>query len=396
LFDILKGGALFLVLFCVGQGALGSHWNRAEEPRPSTRETQAPAVKPTPPPGPPQDLTKSETYEQLEALLDARLEQHRRESAEWTRLLESADETKQRSVVARLRSKLLDLLHPWPGPKTDLQPQLEPWFSQDGVDVSLVRLQTHDSLSLQCALMILRKPAGPRPALLVLHGYDGNLQSVVADIDYHHGFGMKLAQRGYIVLAPLRVTASVATNSKLKIKSMAGGWTLEAINLWQLVRAVDYLSTLDQVDRGHIGVYGISYGGQHALRLSALDQRLSLTICSGYFTDRFTWLFKNRIPMQPAKHIGILPEMGVLFDDLNLVALIQPRFFGVESGARDPRHRMAQEEFAKVCQLYDHIKRPDRAQFMAFNGGHETSVDNVASFLEHWVATPPPNEAWAP
>lgn len=352
--------------------------------------------------GPPQNVSKAQTYSELNALLNKRLEEQDRESSYWTSLLETTSSSEQQRIVEQLRSKYLRLLHPWPGPKTDLHPRRELWFSKDGVDVYLVQLDTHPGVSITCALLIPQKVASPGPALLLLHGYDGNLQSIVSDFDYHHGFGFQLAKNGFIVLAPLRVASTINTRSTLYIKSLASGWALEAIELQQLVRAVDYFSSLEEVDRERVGVYGISLGGQHALMLGAIDQRLSLVICSGYFADRFAWLLKRESPsaasppgetmmnfIYPIDNVLFTPSMSFLFDDLNLIALIQPRFFGVESGTKDPRHNSAVAEFEKVSQLYLHVGHPERAAFMSFDGGHEVSVDNVMPFLREWIETAP-------
>jgi len=344
------------------------------------------------PPGPPEDAAASETWSQLDALLDQRLHGQAMHDSRWGELLATSNPADQQRIVGELRARFLGLLRPWPGPQVDLDPQRQAWFSTDEIEVSLIRLQVYPGLRILCALLEPRGRQTPRPALLVLHGFDGNLQRVVADIDYHHGFGMDLARRGFVVLAPLRVTASVEAQSRFQIKSLAGGWTFEAVELWQLARAVDFLVSLPQVDRHHVGVYGISFGGQHALRLGAIDERLSLVVCSGYFTKRLDWTF-NRFPLTPSHHVNVLPDMGVLLDDVNLVALVQPRFFGVESGTADPRHDAAASAFADVARLYQHAGYPDRARFMAFRGGHETSVATVAPFLEQWLATPFSREA---
>jgi hypothetical protein len=314
--------------------------------------------------------------------LDSRLEERYRLNQYYKRFLDATTSTERERLVAELRKQLVQLMH-WPAPTVNLDPVEKPWFSSDGINVSVVSLQTYPGLRLVCALLKPRDLSNSRPALLALHGFGGSLQSVVSDIDYHHGFGMKLSRAGFIILAPLRVTTSVETQSELQLKARAAGLTLEAIDLWQSARAIDYLVSIQEVDRSHVGVYGISWGGQHALRLGALDERLTLTITSGYFTDRFSWLFR-RFPSSPAQHINVIPNMAVLLDDVNLVTLIQPRLFGVESGMRDPRHNSAGREFEKVRALYRHIGYPDRAQFLSFDGGHEISVETVLPFLKRW------------
>jgi len=50
-------------------------------------------------------------------------------------------------------------------------------------------------------------------------------------------------------------------------------------------RIVDWLGTLPYVDARRIGFYGLSYGGETAMRVPALLKSYCLSICSGDFND---------------------------------------------------------------------------------------------------------------
>lgn len=351
------------------------------------------------PSGPAKNVGEAATYFELNAVFDKQLQELRDDYSLWPPLLETQNSHEQAMITEQIRRTFMDSLEPFPETASELNVQKDFWFSKEGVDFYLVRLSTHPSVSLQSVLMIPQDTLSTeRPALLVLHGYDGNLQSVIDDIDYHHGFGFELAKNGFVVLAPLRVATTIDTHSTLNIKSLASGLDLETMNLQQLISAVDFLLTLDYVDPEHIGVYGVSLGGQHALRLSALDQRLSLVVSSGYFTDRFAWLFMRTTPsaasppgeemanfIHPLDHLLLSPSMGIFLDDINLVALIQPRHFLIESGKSDPRHAAAVDEFSKVSELYNHMGYPDRTAFIAFDGYHETSVESTLPYILNWA-----------
>ncbi len=310
-----------------------------------------------------------------------------------------ASPSERPGVRAALRAELIEHLRPWPGPRTDLGSVSRVWFERDGVEARLVQITTHPDVRMTCALLAPTAPATRRPALLLLHGMGGTLRSVVDDVDYHHGFGFDLARRGFVVLAPYRVTASAGTRNTLHVKARVAGWSLDAIELWQLTRALDYLLSRSEVDPRRVGVYGISLGGKHALELAAVDERLSLVVSSGHFTDRFAWLFQRRAgiasrpptgrmaeAIAPEENPGFQTAMGILLDDLNLVALIAPRHLAIVSGTRDPRHAGAQREFDKAERLYARLGAPDRLAWLSFAGGHETSVASVAPFLERWAA----------
>jgi len=326
---------------------------------------------------------KAAPVEDIEALIDRNLKDEVRRGRLWSKLISSGDAAE---AVAGMRRRLAALLPPWPGPEPAGEIRREEWFRRDRVKASILRFETHPGVTLECALLEPQESEEEKPALLVLHGMNGDLDRVVEDLDYHHGFGMALARRGYVVLAPFMVMARYGVVSGLSQRSMAGGWTLDGIELCQLRIALDHLSALGGVDPGRLGVYGISRGGQLALRLAALDERLAMTVCSGYFTDRMIWQFENpRAPLRPINHVNMLPGMGLLLDDLNLVAMIRPRSLVISVGEKDKRHPGAKREFRNVKALYEDAGHPNRASFVDFPGQHETAVERVLPHLDRWA-----------
>lgn len=355
---------------------------------------------PEDPLGAPESPETSEGYAELNDFLDARLQEDYAKSDLWRRWMEAADASAGHATLAAIRTQLKTCFQRNPSTQVALHPRKRDWFAENGVDVSLVTLQTHTGVDLLCVLLIPVEIVRPAPCLLALHGVNGHPNAVVRDIDYHHGFAMALARNGWVVLAPFNPASSINSLNTLYTKCMAVGWNIDALHLHQLQRVVDYARSLDVVDPTHIGVYGISLGGQYALRLGALDERLSLVVCSGYFTDRFSWLFRRTTPSPsspPGKRMtnSILPidtvlyqsEMSLLYDDLNLVALIQPRFFCVETGIDDPRFEMAKQRFADVRRMYEYVGRTERARHIMFEGGHETRVDQVLPFVRLWATS---------
>jgi hypothetical protein len=332
-------------------------------------------------------------YGQLAALLDERLDERRSATPSWTELLETSDPAGWQRWTVGAREHVLGLLDPWPGPVMGPVPEREFWFARDGVTAWKVRIPTHPHVNLLSVLLVPDSADTPQPAVLALHGTGGNLQKLVSDVDYHHGFAMELARNGFVVLAPYRPAESVTARLSLRARAYAGGWSLEAIQLWQLVRAVDYLVSLEWVDPERVGVYGISWGGTQTIQLGAIDERLGMVLVSGHFTDRYTTL-RERLFETPDLGVGfagmiagVIPHMTFLLDDVNLVGLIQPRYFAVEVGNRDRLYEGATSEFAKVARLYGHVGHDDRARFLSFQGGHEISVETVLPFLQDWAST---------
>jgi pimeloyl-ACP methyl ester carboxylesterase len=336
------------------------------------------------------DEADAESLSRLDELLHRRAEEAGEAAAAWRGLLEATDDAARTAVRTEIRARVLERLEPWPGPRSDRPPAIEPWYRDGDVEVSRVRVETFPGVELSAALLIPQSAPRPRPALLVLHGFAGTLRSVLEDVDYHHGFAMDLARRGFVVLAPRMVGWEAGAQSRLALKAMSSGWSMQAVDLWQLVRALDVLVGVDGVDAEHVGVYGISWGGLQGLRLAALDERLSLCVCSGHFADRFEWLFENpRFELVPGVHVNLIQDMDVLMDDLNLVSLVAPRHLAIECGEKDGRYEMARREFSNVEAIYRHLGRAERASFAGHQGRHEVSVETVMPFLQQWLREEP-------
>src|SRR5258706_7519447 len=69
-------------------------------------------------------------------------------------------------------------------------------------------------------------------------------------------------------------------------KALLSNRTLMGLEVAKLRRAVDYLSTLPEVDPQRIGIYGLSKGGHYTLYTAGIEKRLRAVVVSGWFNDR--------------------------------------------------------------------------------------------------------------
>jgi hypothetical protein len=96
-----------------------------------------------------------------------------------------------------------------------------------------------------------------------------------------------------------------------------------------------WLATLPNVDAQCIGFYGLSYGGESAMRLPTVLEGYALSICSGDFND---WTRKVASTSYPRSFMFTdefeMPyfNMGSTFNYAELSYLIFPRPFMVERG----------------------------------------------------------------
>jgi pimeloyl-ACP methyl ester carboxylesterase len=183
------------------------------------------------------------------------------------------------------------------------------------------------------------KPAVPQPAALCLH------QTIAIGKDEPAGLGQnrelayarELAERGYIALAP-----DYPNFGEYEINVYDLGYpsaTLKAI--WNNLRAVDLLCSLDEVDPARIGVIGHSLGGHNAIFTALFDGRIKAVVSSCGF-NAFPFYYKGNIAGW--SHRGYMPLLSarygldlkkVPFDFPELIASLAPRAFFTSSPLHD-------------------------------------------------------------
>lgn len=231
------------------------------------------------------------------------------------------------------------------------------------------------------------------PAVIAQHGLTGSPETVcglTAEDDAYHAFGATLAEGGYVVFAPRMVTFA-EKRQRLYRKSMLMRQRLMGLEMFKISRVVDYLQTLDTVDFERIGIYGLSQGGQTALWVAAVEERLVATVISGFFNQR-TDKMVTASPHYTAyidtneedKHyFGQLAE----FSDSDIGSLICPRPIFIEAGTNDGAVwvEMAKEEFENLRYHYEQLGIPDRVELGIFEGEHEVRAVESIAFLDKWL-----------
>jgi len=173
------------------------------------------------------------------------------------------------------------------------------------------------------------------PAMLTLHQTHPLGNKVVAGLGNSPDdeYGVELARRGYVCLAPAYpLLANYAPN--LKQLGYSSG-TMKAI--WDNVRGLDLLESLPFVKRGAFGVIGHSLGGHNGLYTAVFDPRIRIIVSSCGF-DSFrdymggnltVWTSERYMPRLKNYHPDAVP-----FDFAEVLAALAPRAIFINA----PRH----------------------------------------------------------
>jgi arylsulfatase A-like enzyme/dienelactone hydrolase len=168
-----------------------------------------------------------------------------------------------------------------------------------------------------------------RPAVLCLHQTaklgKGEPSGLGGNASMH--YGLHLAQRGFVVLAP--DYPSFGSHAwKFDAKTGYASGTMKAI--WDNIRAIDLLQSLPEVDPARIGCLGHSLGGHNAMFTAAFEDRLKAIVSSCGFTrfdkdDMPSWTGPTYMP-RIAKVFANRADK-VPFDFQEVIGCFSPRPF---------------------------------------------------------------------
>lgn len=237
------------------------------------------------------------------------------------------------------------------------------------------------------------KPGERRAVVVCQHGLEGIPEDTITEdpkapgFGPYQGFSSRLADRGFIVYAPHNFYRGGNEFRQLQRKAHTLKKTLFGLTTIQHQQHLAWLSELPFVDPERIGFYGLSYGGNTAVRVPALLTQYAVVISSGDFNE---WITKNvtteYVHSMIFHNVYEVFEwnLGHTFNHGDLAALIAPRPFMVERGHKDGVgiDEWVGGEYSRVRRLYDYLGIGDRTEIEFFNGPHTIHGVGTFSFLE--------------
>jgi pimeloyl-ACP methyl ester carboxylesterase len=243
-------------------------------------------------------------------------------------------------------------------------------------------------------------PNGPLPAVLVLHQTSPEGKREAAGLAGHVSlaFGAELADRGYVTLSPDSIAAGERID-RFGAFDTRGYYLrhpdLSAMGkmLWDAQRALDVLSTAENVDPRRLAAMGHSLGAEEAIMLAAFDERVIATIAScgytpfRYETERLRWARDHWFSYMPKLRSVFGRERLPHWDWDDAVRLIAPRGFYQYNTRDDDIFRDSERAYDAVdvarstWKLYG---RPDSLVNVLGPGKHEVSQTAKAAMYE-WL-----------
>lgn len=228
---------------------------------------------------------------------------------------------------------------------------------------------------------ILMVPNGIKKAPLVIaqHGGGGTPEfcSDMAGENHYNFFTKRALERGCVVFCPslllwcfenipgwsfprIEIPADrVFLNSRLN----QIGYSMTGLEIFCIMRSLDWLCTLRYVDQTRIGMLGLSYGGYFSLHTAAADPRIVSVYDAASFNDRGAVLGENDWSYANAAN---------LYFDAEVAGLIAPRKLRIDVGRTDEvfDYHASLEEAERARAYYAYHGALDNFCFNLWDGGH--------------------------
>ena len=277
-----------------------------------------------------------------------------------------------------------------PNPQTRKIHDNEKWTGYDVV------LDVYPDLFASGILLVPKniKPGEKRPVVVCQHGRsDVPIKLVEGNHTAYNNVAAKLADQGFIVYAPQNPYRFEDRYRWLSRKGNTIKKTLFSFIISQHQQTIQWLGTLPFADKNRIAFYGLSYGGETAMRVPAVLEGYCLSICSGDFGD---WTRKVVEVNYPGSFMNSLEwempyfNMGSTFSYAEMAYLVFPRPFMVERGHHDlvQPDEWVSYEYGKVKYFYDQFNLGDKTEIEFFNGGHSMRSEGTFKFLQKHLAWP--------
>lgn len=323
-----------------------------------------------------------------------------------TRSLSFAGQENFEDWKIALLAKLRELMGPMPEP-ADLRPQMLGSEDCGDFDRHKLVLQTEEDCWMPAYLLVPKSATerNPAPALLCCHGHGPHGKDSVAGVGaeysdrrqtievYNYDYAAQMARRGYVTIAPdwrafgerigyERPFGSDPCNVQF-LQEILRGRVLLTLNVFDAMRAVDYLAARPEVDADRIGCMGLSFGGTMTTFVTVLDERIRCADIICYVTP---W---QHFAYDKAQFCGsqIVPGLYEFADVPDVAGAIAPRPLLMEAGTQDTcfEYHAVKNGHEQVRRIYEAAGCADRLQIDVFEGGHAFNGALAFDFFDRYL-----------
>jgi len=254
-------------------------------------------------------------------------------------------------------------------PRTPLRPQIFGRIERGDHSIEKVLIQTMPGFYLGGNLYRPLGRKGRFPGILTPHGHwkHGRLENT--EQVSVPGRCITLARQGYVVFS----YDMVGYNDTVQMPHKFGGKAEElwgfgplGLQLWNSMRALDFLQSLPDVDESRIGVTGASGGGTQTFLLAAVDRRVKAAVPVNMVSAI----------MQGGCECENAPGLRVGTFNVEFAAMMAPRPLLLIAATGDWTKNVPREEYPAIRKIYELYGKAENVEYVQMNAGHNYNKDS--------------------
>jgi dienelactone hydrolase len=279
-------------------------------------------------------------------------------------------------VRRQRRQEMLDMLGLSPLPqRTPLNVQITGKIDQPEYTIEKIAFESLPKVYVTANLYVPKKRDGPLPAVIYVCGH---AYSPYGSKTAYQRHPITLAKHGYVamILDPIQIAETFGLHHGVYSNEMydwyTRGYTPAGVEVWNAIRAMDYLETRPEVDKARFGITGRSGGAAMSWFTAAVDERIKVAVpvmgISTYAADV--------ADDTERRHCDCMFVINTyLHDMLHQGALIAPRPLYMMHGRQDLLFPVAgYKEFERrVGDLYASYGVREAFQSLEVDTGHQDS-----------------------
>ncbi len=292
--------------------------------------------------------------------------------------------------IESYRKKYIDMLgSPLSQYEKSVPPSSYSFVAEDtNCNIYRIKIEALPGLFFHGLYLVPHKETKPSPLVIAAHGALGTPE-LLCNMHGKNGYSNlvpRLISRGARVFAPQLLLWNIGQSSAkpryeteynraeldLRLKSLGGSMT--ALEVFCIMRVLDFLEAHPQSAFSHVGFAGMSYGAYIGLHMMAADTRIESAYLSGCFNDRLRYRFSEWHYNNAAN----------TFLDAEIAALCAPRALYLEVGRKDDifDFRSAEREAHRAEKYYAAAGAEKKLCFSVWDGGHLVNpADDGLEFL---------------
>ena len=288
------------------------------------------------------------------------------------------------SAKAKIRANLFASMGGLDIERTPLNPCIIGTVERDDYIIEKIVFESRPNFLVTSNLYLPREVEFPVPAVIHVHGH---AREHGKRYPLYQSISIGLAKRGFVVFF---IDASghgerTPQGHSEGFAMLPGDLPIEGLQMWDNIRALDYLCAREEVDETRIGCTGCSGGGNQTTYLSALDDRIAVSAPVAAVT-----LYRDLFFRGIGCACECVPNVMRYAEEDGIIGLIAPRPLLICAGIRDSIFpivgaREVYDRAREIYRLYDAEEKIAIAEEYVPHGYHQPMREAVYGWFDRWL-----------